>query len=77
MDFYYRPEVAADVAAWVNFITPVVGAQDELAKVDPDLASNELIFPSEEFLSQGSIFMALDDEQEVDYQAAFNGVRGL
>ena len=68
MDFYYRPEVAADVAAWVNFITPVVGAKEELTKVDPDLASNELIFPSDEFLSQGSIFMALDEEQEVDYQ---------
>jgi len=77
MDFYYRPKVAADVAAWVNFITPVVGAKEELAKADPDLASNELIFPSDEFLSQGSIFMALDDEQEVDYQTAFNGVRGL
>jgi spermidine/putrescine transport system substrate-binding protein len=77
MDFYYRPEVAADVAAWVNFITPVQGAKEELEKADPDLASNELIFPSEDFLSQGSIFMALDDEQEVDYQSAFNGVRGL
>ena len=77
MDFYYRPDVAADVAAWVNFITPVVGAKEELEKVDPDLASNELIFPSEEFLSQGSIFMALDEDQEVDYQDAFNSVRGL
>jgi len=77
MDFYYRPDVAAEVAAWVNFITPVVGAKAELEKVDPDLASNELIFPTEEFLSQGSIFMALDEDEEVDYQAAFNSVRGL
>ena len=77
MDFYYRPEVAADVAAWVNFITPVVGAKEELAKKDPELAANELIFPSEEFLSQGSIFMALDETQDVDYQAAYDDVRGL
>jgi spermidine/putrescine transport system substrate-binding protein len=77
MNFYYRPDIAAKVAAWVNFITPVQGAKEELEKVDPKLASNELIFPSEEFLSQGSIFMALDEDQETRYQAAFDDVRGL
>jgi spermidine/putrescine transport system substrate-binding protein len=77
MDFYYRPEVAAEVAAWVNFITPVKGAKEELAATDPDLADNELIFPSEEFLAQGSIFKALDEEEEARYQEAFNQVRGL
>ena len=77
MDFYYRPEIAAQVAAWVNYITPVQGAKEELEKTDPELASNELIFPSEEFLSQGSIFMALDEDQELRYQTAFDDVRGL
>lgn len=77
IDYYYRPEVAAQVAAWVNFITPVVGAKEELEKIDPELAANELIFPSEEFLSQGTIFKALDAEEEARYQDAFNEVRGL
>ncbi len=77
MNFYYRPEIAAEVAAWVNFITPVKGAKEQIAKVDPDLAANELIFPSDEFLSQGSIFMALDEDKEARYQAAFDDVRGL
>lgn len=77
MHFYYRPDVAAQVAAWVNFITPVKGAKEELEKVDPELAANELIFPTEEFLGQGSIFMALDEDQEASYQAAFDDVRGL
>ena len=27
INYYYDPEVAAEVAAWVNYITPVVGAQ--------------------------------------------------
>src|SRR5699024_6963007 len=26
MDYYYQPEVAAEVAAWVNYISPVQGA---------------------------------------------------
>jgi spermidine/putrescine transport system substrate-binding protein len=77
MNFYYRPQIAAEVAAWVNFITPVKGAKEQIAKVDPELAANELIFPSDEFLSQGSIFMALDEDQEARYQAAFDDVRGL
>lgn len=77
IDYYYRPEVAAQVAAWVNFITPVVGAKEELEKVDPKLAANELIFPSEDFLAQGTIFKALDADEEARYQEAFNAVRGL
>ena len=28
MNYYYEPEVAAEVAAWVNYITPVVGAYE-------------------------------------------------
>jgi spermidine/putrescine transport system substrate-binding protein len=77
IDYYYRPDVAAQVAAWVNFITPVAGAKEELQKLDPELADNELIFPSDEFLEQGHIFRALDEDEETRYQDAFNAVRGL
>lgn len=77
INFYYQPEIAAQVAAWVNFITPVDGAKEELAKEDPALADNELIFPSAKFLAQGEIFKALDAEEEIRYQDAFNEVRGL
>ncbi len=31
MNYYYEPEVAAEVAAWVNYITPVVGAYEVAA----------------------------------------------
>ena len=27
MNYYYEPEVAATLAAWVNYICPVEGAQ--------------------------------------------------
>ena len=49
MNFVYRPEVQADIAAYVNYVTPVDGVQEILAKRDPKLAKDELIFPSEEF----------------------------
>jgi spermidine/putrescine transport system substrate-binding protein len=49
MNFVYRPEVQADIAAYVNYVQPVEGVQEILTKRDPELGNNELIFPSEEF----------------------------
>ena len=51
MNFVYDPEVQVDIAEWVNYVTPVAGVQPLLAKRDKELGSDELIFPTEEFLS--------------------------
>jgi spermidine/putrescine transport system substrate-binding protein len=56
MNFVYDPKIAAQIAAYVNYVTPVKGAKEELAKTDPELASNPLIFPDEETLSKVKIF---------------------
>ncbi len=45
MNFVYDPKIAAQIAAYVNYITPVKGAKEEAAKLDPKLANNPLIFP--------------------------------
>jgi spermidine/putrescine transport system substrate-binding protein len=45
MNFVYRPEVQADIAAYVNYVTPVAGVQQILTQRDPELGNNELIFP--------------------------------
>ena len=52
MNYVYDPKVAAKLAAYINYVTPVIGAKEELAKTDPDTAKNELIFPTEKTLSQ-------------------------
>ena len=52
MNYAYDPAVAAKIAAYINYVTPVKGAKEELAKTDPETAANELIFPTEETLSQ-------------------------
>jgi spermidine/putrescine transport system substrate-binding protein len=49
IDFVYDPEVQADIAEWVNYVTPVTGVKEVLGKRDPKLAKNQLIFPSEEY----------------------------
>jgi len=52
MNFVYDPKIAAQIAAYVNYVTPVKGAREELAKTDPETADNPLIFPTDEMLAQ-------------------------
>lgn len=49
MNFVYDPDVQADIAAYVNYLTPVEGVEDVFAEKNPKLLENELIFPSEKF----------------------------
>lgn len=71
MDFYYDPENAAELAAWVNYVTPVVGAKEAAEKLDPELAANQLIFPDDDTLSTVHIFRTLDSSEETEFQAEF------
>jgi spermidine/putrescine transport system substrate-binding protein len=52
MNFVYDPKIAAQIAAYVNYITPVAGAKEAAAKLDPELADNQLIFPNDDTLSK-------------------------
>lgn len=69
MDYYYDPAVAAQVAAWVNYVCPVEGAQAEMEKIDPDLAESQWIFPTADFISESNIqqFRALDADEEIEF----------
>jgi len=51
MNWFYRPEIAAEVEDYVNYICPVVGAGKVLEKNDPAVAKNPLIFPTKEMLA--------------------------
>jgi spermidine/putrescine transport system substrate-binding protein len=76
MDFYYDPAVAAEVAAYVNYICPVVGAQQEMEKIDPSLVDSPLIFPTEEDLANVKGFRSLDPDEETAFAEAFQKVIG-
>jgi spermidine/putrescine transport system substrate-binding protein len=56
MNFVYDPVIAAQIAAYVNYVPPVAGVQEELAKIDPALADNPLIIPDDATLAQVSGF---------------------
>ncbi|WP_328650890.1 spermidine/putrescine ABC transporter substrate-binding protein [Micromonospora sp. NBC_00330] len=76
INYYYEPAVAAKLAAYVNYICPVTGAQAEMEKIDPELAANPLIFPDDALLSKSKVFMALDEKQEKEYEGKFQQVIG-
>ncbi len=75
MNFVYEPAIAARIAAYVNYVTPVIGAKEELAKSDPETANNTLIFPDEETLAQVKQFdsEALNNDE---YITRWQGVLG-
>jgi spermidine/putrescine transport system substrate-binding protein len=74
INYYYEPEVAAEVALWVNYITPVVGAKEAAIAIDPEAAENQLIFPNEETLSQVKTFRPLTGAEEQSFSTAFQSV---
>ncbi|MDA7814954.1 extracellular solute-binding protein [Pontimonas sp.] len=74
MNYYYEPEVAAEVAAWVNYVTPVKGAYEAAMDIDPDLAENKLIFPDAATLAQAKAFRTLSSDEDNEFQAAFQAI---
>jgi spermidine/putrescine transport system substrate-binding protein len=58
MNSVYDPKVAAQIAAYVAYVPPVKGTQDEMAKIDPELAKNPLVFPSDADLAKTNQFDA-------------------
>ena len=76
MNYYYDPKVAAEVAAYVNYICPVEGAKAEMEKIDPALAASEFIFPSAATLDRTYVFKALTPEEGDKYEREFQTAIG-
>jgi spermidine/putrescine transport system substrate-binding protein len=76
MNYYYDPVVAAQVAAYVNYICPVQGAQEAMLEIDPALAESPWIFPNAEILDKSYVFMELTIEQDAEYQRLFQTAIG-
>lgn len=71
IDHYYEPRTAARLAAYINFVCPVDGVRDELAKIDKAMADNVLILPDEEMAARSHAFRSLSAEEETAYEEKF------
>ncbi|MBX3091024.1 MAG: spermidine/putrescine ABC transporter substrate-binding protein [Cryobacterium sp.] len=74
INYYYDPEVAAQVAAYVNYIPPVAGTKDAMMALDPDLANDQLIFPSDATLANAHVFRSLSSAEDQKYNSQFQAI---
>jgi spermidine/putrescine transport system substrate-binding protein len=76
MNYVYDPKVQADIAEYLNYVTPVTGVREILRKRDPKLAKNQLVFPSADFTSKCTFEPALGGEQGRKVTEAFQAAIG-
>ncbi|MFJ5534423.1 PotD/PotF family extracellular solute-binding protein [Streptomyces sp. NPDC093261] len=76
IDFFYEPEPAAELAAYVNYVSPVAGVQPYLSKIDKAAASNPLILPDKAMQAKSHAFRALTQKEETAYQQKFSKLTG-
>jgi spermidine/putrescine transport system substrate-binding protein len=76
MNFFYDPEIAAKVTAYVNYITPVKGTKEAITKIDPAFAKDPLIFPTPEVLENLYEFNA-EAIENPEYQEKWQAVIGV
>ena len=89
MNYLYEPETAAQVAEWVNYITPVPGAQEIITQHADDaeaegdtetaeylraVAESPLVFPTQDMLDRLYSYKVLDEEEERQWNELFQEV---
>jgi spermidine/putrescine transport system substrate-binding protein len=67
----FDPKVQADIARYVNYVTPVKEVKPILAKRDPQLARSELIFPTEQYTKNCTFEPVLGGQQGQEVTHAF------
>jgi spermidine/putrescine transport system substrate-binding protein len=81
IDYYYRPEVAAELATWVNYVSPVPAAREILAdSKDKDtaaLAEDPLIFPDDTMRRRLAIARDITSKERPELAKRWNAIAGL
>jgi len=77
MNYVYDPKVAAQIAAYVYYVSPVKGAAEEIKALDDTAASNPLLFPDAATVAKQHSFQALSEDQEKTMNELFATLSGL
>lgn len=77
MNFYYDPVNAAELAAFIWYVSPVVGAREAVVEFDESLAGEPLIFPDEAILSNSHIVRSFTEEEEAEVNDALATAIGV
>ncbi|MFJ3984228.1 polyamine ABC transporter substrate-binding protein [Streptomyces fungicidicus] len=76
IDYYFEPQPAAELAAYINFVCPVDGVKDHLAKIDADAANNPLILPDKAMQAKSRAFRSLSSKEETEFEEKFAKLTG-
>ncbi len=76
INYYHDPVVAATVANYINYICPVVGAQQAMEKINPKAVTNPLIFPTDLMWSKLKTFRQLTAPEQRKFSTAFQKASG-
>jgi spermidine/putrescine transport system substrate-binding protein len=78
MNFVYQPEIAAQMTAWINYISPVPAAQDILKDAKDNytrqVANSPLVFPTPDIESRLHHYRNLTEEEETEWIELFDEV---
>jgi len=86
MNWVYQPRIAATMAEYIEYITPVPGAQDFIkqdaaAAKNPDdkaslleLSTDPAIFPTQDLLAKTSYYRVLNSAETTQWNDIFNAV---
>ena len=74
INYYYDPAVFAKVADFVNYVSDIKGVKDVLVVDDPNVANNELIFPTDATLARSQVFRGLTTVEETDFNRKFQAL---
>jgi spermidine/putrescine transport system substrate-binding protein len=76
INYYYDPVVAARVANYINYVCPVSGAKEAMAKISPAQAKNPLIFPDDAMWKNLKVFRALSAAEQIKFSTSFQKASG-
>ncbi len=76
INYVYEPKIAAQIANYVYYVSPVKGADDEIKALDPDAATNPLLFPTPDVVAKQHNFQSLSDELEAKMNDLFGTLSG-
>ena len=77
MNYVYDPKVAAQIADYIYYVSPVNGAAAEIKALDPGAESNPLLFPDAATQAKFKNFQALTPEQEDKLNELYADLSGV
>src|SRR3954451_18505864 len=76
MNFVYEPQIAAQLAAAIAYVSPVVGTQEAMQKIDPRLVHAPTVFPDDATRTKLHPYVTLTASEERQMNEAMQKVTG-